>query len=316
MRFLSLFIFLLFCAYALVARWYFVCQIRGLCGEEQQVEDIRLKTLKLTEGDSVILQGYDQFAFDSASFQPRLNRNNEAFLDTLAAILRANPGRNMTITAFYRDSERDIKPGFFENIGLARADQIRKLLMKRGVDQARISLDHGLSEDAGLKEPLLFSLYDPNNIPRDFEKVVFTFKNMTFSDANFEYNSDVFKPGEPFKLYADSVKTYFDLNPEAILRIVGHTDSIASADYNLDLGMRRAQSARDYFRGLGIEAKIAVESQGEERPVAPNSNPDGSDNPEGRQKNRRVNFILNTAEEYQNALEENKKILEDAADLN
>lgn len=316
MRFLSLFIFLLFCAYALVARWYFVCQIRGLCGEEQQVEDIRLRTLKLTEGDSVILQGYDQFAFDSASFQPRLNRNNEAFLDTLAAILRANPGRNMTITAFYRASEKDIKPGFFENIGLARADQIRKLLMKRGVDQARISLDHGLSEDAGLKEPLFFSLYDPNNIPRDFEKVVFTFKNMTFSDANFEYNSDVFKPGEPFKLYADSVKTYFDLNPEAILRIVGHTDSIASADYNLDLGMRRAQSARDYFRGLGIEAKIAVESQGEERPVAPNSNPDGSDNPEGRQKNRRVNFILNTAEEYQNALEENKKILEDAADLN
>ncbi|MCB9297603.1 MAG: OmpA family protein [Lewinellaceae bacterium] len=139
---------------------------------------------------------------------------------------------------------------------------------------------------------------------------------MTFSDANFEYNSDVFKPGEPFKLYADSVKTYFDLNPEGILRIVGHTDSIASADYNLDLGMRRAQSARDYFRGLGIEAKIVVESQGEERPVAPNSNPDGSDNPEGRQKNRRVNFILNTAEEYQNALEENKKILEDAADLN
>ena len=148
MRFLSLFVFLLFCIYALVARWYFVCEVRGLCGEEQQVEDIRLKTLKLTEEDSVILQGYDQFAFDSASFQPRLNADNEAFLDTLAAILKANPGRNMTITAFYRDSEKDIKPGFFENIGLARADQVRKLLMKRGIEQNRISLDHGLSEDA------------------------------------------------------------------------------------------------------------------------------------------------------------------------
>ncbi|MCB0546049.1 MAG: OmpA family protein [Phaeodactylibacter sp.] len=316
MRFLSLFIFLLFCVYALVARWYFVCQIRGLCGEQQQVEDIRLKSLQLTEGDSVILKGYDQFAFDSASYQPRLNSNNETFLDTVAAVLKARPDRNMTITAFYRDSEKDIKPGFFENIGLARADQVRKLLMKRGVEQNRISLDHGLSEDAELKEPLLFALYDPNNIPSDFEKVVFTFKNMTFSDANFEYNSDVFKPGEPFKLYADSVKTYLGLNKDALLRIVGHTDSIGSVDYNLDLGMRRAQSARDYFRGLGVESKISVESMGEERPVAPNSNTDGSDNPEGRQKNRRVNFILSTVEDWQKALEENKKILEDASGLN
>lgn len=316
MRFLSLFIFLLFCAYALVARWYFVCQVRGLCGEAQQVEDTRLKTLKLMEGDAVILEGYDQFAFDSASYRPRLNANNEAFLDTVAAILKARPERNMTITAFYRDSEKDIRPGFFENLGLARADQVRKLLMQRGIEQNRISLDHGLSEDARLREPLLFSLYDPNNIPRDFEKVVFTFRNMTFSDANFEYNSDVFKPGEPFKLYADSVKTYLNLNPEALLRIVGHTDSIASADYNLDLGMRRAQSARDYFRSLGVDAKIVVESMGEERPVAPNSNPDGTDNPEGRQKNRRVNFILTTPEEYEKELEENKKILEDASDLN
>ena len=280
------------------------------------MEDVRLKTLRLTEGDSAILKGYDQFAFDSASILPRVNRNNEAFLDTVAAILQAHPDRNMTITAFYRDGEKGIKPGFFENIGLARADQIRKLLMKRGVAQSRISLDHGLSEDAQLKEPLLFDLYDPNNIPSDFEKVVFTFKNMTFSDANFEYNSDVFKPGEPFKLYGDSVKTYLGLNPDALIRIVGHTDSIGSADYNLDLGMRRAQSARDYFRELGVEAKIEVESAGEERPVAPNTHPDGTDNPEGRQKNRRVNFILTTSGEYEKELEENKKILEDASDLN
>lgn len=316
MRFLSLFVFLLFCVYALVARWYFVCQVRQLCGGEEQVEDVRLKTLKLTEGDSVILKDYDQFAFDSASIQPRLNRNNEAFLDTVAAILRANPGRNMTITAFYRSGEKDIKPGFFENIGLARADQIRKLLMKRGVGQGRISLDHGLSEDETLKEPLLFDLYDPNNIPSDFEKVVFTFRNMTFSDANFEYNSDVFKPGEPFKLYADSVKTYLGLNPEARLHIVGHTDSVGSDAYNLDLGLRRAKSARDYFQKLGVSAGATVESMGESRPVAPNSNPNGADNPEGRQKNRRVNFILTNPAEGSAKEEGREKILEDAGDLN
>ena len=202
---------------------------------------------------------------------------------------------NLTITGFYRQSEQSIAPGFFENIGLARADQIRKLLMKKGISQDRFSLDHGISESVRLPEPLLFDLYDPNSTANEFEKVVFTFTNMTFSDANFEYNSDVFKPGEPLKLYADSVKTYLDLNTEALLTIVGHTDSIGSDAYNLDLGQRRAENARAYFiDSLGVTTDIQVSSVGKERPVAPNSMSDGSDNPEGRQKNRRVNFILSS----------------------
>ncbi len=316
MRFLALLVFLLFILYALTARWYFVCEVRQICGTEG-AEDTRLKTLKLTQEDSVILDGYDQFAFDSASISPRLNDNNHAFLDTVAAFLEAYPAQNMTITAFYRDSESEIAPGFFENIGLARADQVRKLLMKRGIRQERASLDYGLSEDRQLREPLLFELYDPQAIPDDFEKVVFTFRNMTFSDANFAYNSDEFKPGEPFQMYADSVKTYMSLNPEASMHIVGHTDSIGSAAYNLDLGLRRAQSAKAYLENLGIEGPITVESQGEARPVAPNSMPDGSDNPEGRQKNRRVNFIITTKEGPQNdEAASGQRVLEDASDLN
>ena len=294
MRFLAFIVFLLFCVFALFARWYYVCEVRHNCGEEP-IEDIRLQTLELTEGDVVLLSGYDQFAFDSASITPRLNQNNELFLDTVAAILSQNPERNLTITGFYRQSEQSIAPGFFENIGLARADQIRKLLMKKGISQDRFSLDHGISESVRLPEPLLFDLYDPNSTANEFEKVVFTFTNMTFSDANFEYNSDVFKPGEPLKLYADSVKTYLDLNTEALLTIVGHTDSIGSDAYNLDLGQRRAENARAYFiDSLGVTTDIQVSSVGKERPVAPNSMSDGSDNPEGRQKNRRVNFILSS----------------------
>jgi outer membrane protein OmpA-like peptidoglycan-associated protein len=292
MRLLALLVFLLFGVYVIFARWYFVCEVRQLCGQEQQ-ESPRLKNLRLTEGDSVLLQGYDQFAFDSAAIAPRLNANNEAFLDTVAAILQARPDRNMTITAFFRESEQDIAPGYFENIGLARADQVRRLLLSRGISQERISLDHGLSTDARLREPLMFELYDPANIPQDYEKVVFTFQNMTFSDANFAYNSDAFLPGEPLRLYADSVKTYLGLNPRATLKIIGHTDSIGSDAYNLDLGLRRARNAKQYFiDSLGVTAAIEVESLGKTRPAAPNSTPEGRDNPEGRQKNRRVNFVL------------------------
>lgn len=296
MRFLAFLVFLLFCVYALVARWYFVCEIRQLCSDAV-VEDNRLKTLQLTEGNEVLLDGYDQFVFDSSSISPQLNANNEQFLDTVATILRQNPERNLTVTAFYRSNESDITSGFFENIGLARADQIRKLLIKNGADPSRFSLDHGITLSENLVEPLLFDLYDPN-ADDGTEKVVFTFKNMTFSDISFEYNSDVFTPVQPLLLYADSVKTYMDLNPDANLTIVGHTDSIGSDEYNLDLGMRRARNARLYFLdSLAINAEINVSSLGEELPVAPNSTPDGADNPEGRQKNRRVNFIINSGDQ-------------------
>ncbi|MCB9295700.1 MAG: hypothetical protein H6559_21630 [Lewinellaceae bacterium] len=265
MRFLSLFIFLLFCAYALVARWYFVCQIRGLCGEEQQVEDIRLKTLKLTEGDSVILQGYDQFAFDSPVFSP----GSTATTKPSWTPLRYPPGqpryRNMTITAFYRASEKGTSSRVSSKISvLARADQIRKLLMKRGIDQVRISLDHGLSEDAGLKEPCSSVCTTPTISPGTLKRSFYLQKHDLFR-RQLRVQLRRVQTRRTLQAVCRFRQNVLRPQPRSHPAHRRYTDSIASADYNLDLGMRRYQSARDYFRAMGIEAKIVVESQGEER---------------------------------------------------
>ncbi|MBK7871064.1 MAG: OmpA family protein [Saprospiraceae bacterium] len=277
-------VFLLFGVYALFARWYYVCQIKHLCDEEIKVEDVRLKTLRLVEADTVILEGYDQFAFDSTNVRPRMNENNSAFLDTIAAYLKLFPQKNLTITGLYRNNEDSLKVGFYENIGVARAAEVRKLLMRRNIDEKRISLDYQRTQDSLLQEPLLFNIL--SGTPEEFEIVQFSFTNMTFSDANFAFDSDEFKPGEPFVAYADSVKTYLALNPEKVLTIIGHTDNVGTNKYNQDLGLRRAKSARTYFKDLGVIAKINVDSRGESRPAATN------ESDEGRQKNRRVNFVL------------------------
>lgn len=71
--------------------------------------------------------------------------------------------------------------------------------------------------------------------------------------------------------------------------IAGHTDSIGSASYNLDLSIQRAKSVKEYLVEHGIDAdRLQTKGYGETRPIAPNTKPDGSDNPEGRAKNRRV----------------------------
>lgn len=73
------------------------------------------------------------------------------------------------------------------------------------------------------------------------------------------------------------------------ITIWGHSDSTGSDAANLTASRHRAEAARDYLVKKGIAAdRIAVIALGEARPVAPNRKLDGSDDPDGRDKNRRV----------------------------
>jgi outer membrane protein OmpA-like peptidoglycan-associated protein len=77
--------------------------------------------------------------------------------------------------------------------------------------------------------------------------------------------------------------------------IEGHTDAKGTDSYNQTLSERRATAVRIALagRGLGYE-KLNIRGFGKTQPVAPNQYPDGSDDPDGRQRNRRVEVVINT----------------------
>ncbi|SIS58849.1 Outer membrane protein OmpA [Filimonas lacunae] len=82
-------------------------------------------------------------------------------------------------------------------------------------------------------------------------------------------------------------------NPNMIIEIGGHTDGKGADAYNQRLSLARAQSCVNYIIGKGISAdRIIAKGYGATKPVAPNTNPDGSDNPEGRKLNRRTEFTI------------------------
>ncbi len=88
--------------------------------------------------------------------------------------------------------------------------------------------------------------------------------------------------------------------PGAALEIHGHTDSMGTLEYNQALSERRAESVGSWLAARGISAeRLQFAGFGETMPVAPNAHPDGSDHPEGRQKNRRVEVLIHktTAEQ-------------------
>jgi outer membrane protein OmpA-like peptidoglycan-associated protein len=78
------------------------------------------------------------------------------------------------------------------------------------------------------------------------------------------------------------------------VRIDGYTDAKGSDAYNQRLSERRAAAVETWFKGKGHLSAVsfATKGFGAKNPVAPNNKPDGSDDPDGRQKNRRVEITL------------------------
>jgi outer membrane protein OmpA-like peptidoglycan-associated protein len=75
--------------------------------------------------------------------------------------------------------------------------------------------------------------------------------------------------------------------------IEGHTDSVGSDSYNQRLSENRAGSVASALESSGVNSRrITTKGFGERYPVAPNTNPNGADNPAGRAKNRRVEVII------------------------
>lgn len=101
----------------------------------------------------------------------------------------------------------------------------------------------------------------------------------------FDFDSATIRPDAARTLQevAEVVKGYSG-RP---VRVEGHTDSVASDDYNLKLSERRAEAVRTWLAAHGAEkARLATRGHGEAKPVADNATADG------RQKNRRVEVII------------------------
>jgi outer membrane protein OmpA-like peptidoglycan-associated protein len=80
---------------------------------------------------------------------------------------------------------------------------------------------------------------------------------------------------------------------KARIEIEGHTDGKGKPAYNQKLSENRAASVKAWLVKNGIAARqIRTKGYGMTRPIAPNTKPDGKDDPAGRQKNRRVEIVV------------------------
>ena len=149
--------------------------------------------------------------------------------------------------------------------------------------------------------------YEPRTeylqIPKIFAKTEFVLnvmlKPLLVSQGKFYVIKNVFFEFGKYNLTKNAqieiekLYSIMNENPDLYIEVIGYTDSRSSVAFNQRLSEKRSKSVIDYLIAKGISSQrfIAI-GKGESNPIAINRNPDGSDNPEGRKLNRRVEIKL------------------------
>lgn len=117
-------------------------------------------------------------------------------------------------------------------------------------------------------------------------------KSVVLDNILYDFDSAELTADSKEQIRAGILKT-LEENPGMIVEISSHTDDKGDDNYNLDLSQKRAESVVEFLKSTGISSdRLVAKGFGETKPIAPNTLSDGSDNPEGRAKNRRTEFTI------------------------
>lgn len=116
-------------------------------------------------------------------------------------------------------------------------------------------------------------------------------KVVTFEITPVLFAFDKYSLSQRGKQQLDELTKLLNDFQELNVILIGYTDALGPEYYNMRLSNQRANSVMQYLVLKGIKAtRLKAIGKGETNFIAPNTNPDGSDNPEGRSYNRRVEF--------------------------
>lgn len=209
---------------------------------------------------------------------------NENFDSLRQVVLAGMKDKNiLEITGMYFEGEP--KPDGFDNLGFARAEQIRALF-GTAIDEGRIRIRaRTMDEREGVQQnPFTASAFEWI-VPE--EKVAETVEELDdriimrfpFGSTEKEYDPKV---DEYLKKLAERVKKTGEK-----VTLTGHTDNVGEDDANIRLGMERARAIKSFLVRNGANPdQIEAVSKGEGQPVASN------ETEEGRHENRRVEARL------------------------
>lgn len=258
--FLSIALFLI---WGLISwRWY-VCGIKQACPDPVP-EDTR------------------PLVFEWGKSEPVTRPAFEAYRDSIS--LKALPeGQILEIVGLYFEAETPAADS--SSLGTARALAVKKLFAEK-LPEERMAVSARLATgtDGEQEKPFVGTAFN-------FIEPAAT-GNMEITELEGRILIQ-FPFGKAAKDLEPEAEAYFEKlakriqSSEETLHVTGYTDSIGNEATNLQLGLARAQYIRNILLSKGLAAsKVAVDSKGQEDPIADNSTEDG------QRRNRRVEIRI------------------------
>lgn len=199
--------------------------------------------------------------------------DDKPFNEVLADYIRA--GEKVTVKDLVAVTEKETEPT--ETAEPVQAETVAEKPVEKPLPVEEAEAEAETIQAPGKQEPAV--------VPEA------TVKEVTLNPVYFAFdNSQLSETG---KNELKKVAALLQEIPGSQLKLLGYADPIGPAPYNLTLSEKRAVSAMKFLVSLGIEAgRMSATGLGETHFAAINTNPDGTDNPEGRRLNRRVEFEI------------------------
>ncbi len=218
---------------------------------------------------------------DAAAYQ------NEGAEGQIKGIAAGQTNDNLLeITGYYYEGES--RPRGFDNLGFARAEQIKALLIKSGIPADRIRIRARAMEEAEGVRDNFFVGYESRWIEPEKKEVVETVQELA------DRIIIRFPTGSTQGRYDKAVTDYFDQLAARVkttgetITLTGHTDNVGDPARNMTLGQGRADAVKAILLKKGVKPEqITTSSKGQTQPVTTN------DTDKGRAENRRVEVRLN-----------------------
>lgn len=275
--------------------WYFCCDKN--CTEKNRVEKTKQTNANATtpfkfEDGNTAIRSNDNFNFyfsGHAIMQP-ISEDLLSCVNEMIRYLEKNKSKTLNISGRYNEREENLSN--FDNLGLARAKSIKRVLIEQGLDAAQVSTtskkDNSLTPNKQgiLNGPYTFSvetLEGSNNL--EAMKASIMEDPVLLNFAPERYRTDL-NAKQRKKL--DALAAYLNASDDARCTIVGHADSVKSEQLNMVLGKNRAEFTKTMLLKYGVDPiKIKTTSKGETQPIASNTTT------KGKAQNRRTEVIIN-----------------------
>lgn len=269
---------------------HFCC---NCCKPAETIGDIETPVTVSQNHNSFVLKGQgidyhcnDNFNFlkNDLEFITPVSDSIKLGIENLKAALLANPKQKISITGYALSDEQNNTK--FENLGLARANNIKNFFISQGLPETQLNtkgkiIDKWETVNDTLLGPVEFNI-------ENFDTVVVSADEKDKINANplvLHFNTNQSKESlskEESQKIVD-IATYSKNTPDVTVLIVGHSDSSGNYQTNIILAKKRAEFTKNYLIKKGISSsRIETQSKGSDEPVADNKTT------EGRSKNRRT----------------------------